>query len=152
LGSDIRGGKVIHKRSQRTIFEITVIYSRKPSTAFIDPYFFGLLGLFFLFPLSFVRLLFFNSFAHLISAPLLLSIFLMVLTDKQKHELHLAIFDYLSAESHGGAFANTVAAFQQDCGVAPEALATASGKGMLEKKWTSVIRLQKKVSYFIFMT
>jgi platelet-activating factor acetylhydrolase IB subunit alpha len=69
----------------------------------------------------------------------------MVLTDKQKHELHLAIFDYLSSESHGGLFSNTVAAFQQDSGVTPEILASASGKGMLEKKWTSVIRLQKKV-------
>ena len=74
----------------------------------------------------------------------------MVLTDKQKHELHLAIFDYLSSESHGGAFASTVEAFQQDSGLASDVLAASSGKGMLEKKWTSVIRLQRKVCNVYF--
>lgn len=73
----------------------------------------------------------------------------MVLTDKQKHELHLAIHDYLSSNSHDGAFANTIKAFEQDSGLSPEVLATANGKGMLEKKWTSVIRLQKKVLLII---
>ena len=69
----------------------------------------------------------------------------MVLTDKQKHELHLAIFDYLSSEAHGGQFTDTLQSFQQECGIDTEVLESSKGKGMLEKKWTSVIRLQKKV-------
>lgn len=76
----------------------------------------------------------------------------MVLTDKQKHELHTAIFDYLSSEAHGDAFANTLKAFEQESGISSDVLAASSGKGMLEKKWTSVIRLQKKVCWCICVT
>ena len=44
--------------------------------------------------------------------------------------------------SEGDKFANSIAAFQSEANVE---LGTEGGKGMLEKKWTAVIRLQKKV-------
>lgn len=64
----------------------------------------------------------------------------MVLTDKQKQELNIAILDYLISE--GDKFSKTIEAFQQESGVE---LGNEAGKGMLEKKWTAIIRLQKKV-------
>ena len=72
----------------------------------------------------------------------------MVLTDKQRHELHVAILDYLSSESHGGGFATAAEAFMRESGLSEGVSEGVSGKasGLLEKKWTSVIRLQKKVS------
>eukprot|EP01132_Coremiostelium_polycephalum_P000700 gene700-863_t len=61
----------------------------------------------------------------------------MVLTSKQKEELNGAILDYL--ESSG--FSQTLIEFQKEASVELDP----KKKGLLEKKWTSVIRLQKKV-------
>ena len=56
---------------------------------------------------------------------------------KQEAELHEAILDYMQSKG----FAQSVAAFQA------ESKATLDPKqnGLLEKKWTSLLRLQKKV-------
>ncbi|KAJ0403666.1 hypothetical protein ATCC90586_005602 [Pythium insidiosum] len=65
----------------------------------------------------------------------------MVLTEKQRQDLHQSMLDYLVAM--GERFADTAAAFEREAGI------TQSHDGkhadMLEKKWTSVLRLQKKV-------
>eukprot|EP00602_Paraphysomonas_sp_CaronLab_P007728 CAMPEP_0185027146 /NCGR_PEP_ID=MMETSP1103-20130426/11935_1 /TAXON_ID=36769 /ORGANISM="Paraphysomonas bandaiensis, Strain Caron Lab Isolate" /LENGTH=351 /DNA_ID=CAMNT_0027561015 /DNA_START=111 /DNA_END=1163 /DNA_ORIENTATION=- len=65
----------------------------------------------------------------------------MVLTDKQKHELHQAMLEYMMSE--GDRFAKSIAAFSEEAVL--DTAACDSGKGILEKKWTAVIRLQKKV-------
>lgn len=63
----------------------------------------------------------------------------MVLTPRQKDELHKAIADYL----HSSGFDDTLNAFRKDANVAGDQ--EKKYQGLLEKKWTSVIRLQKKV-------
>ncbi|KAF1787773.1 G-protein beta WD-40 repeat [Phytophthora cactorum] len=65
----------------------------------------------------------------------------MVLTDKQRQDLHQAMLDYLVGM--GERFADTAAAFEKEADVTK----SSDGKhaGLLEKKWTSVIRLQRKV-------
>ncbi|KAE9339332.1 Lissencephaly-1 A [Phytophthora fragariae] len=65
----------------------------------------------------------------------------MVLTDKQRQDLHQAMLDYLVGM--GERFADTAAAFETEADVTK----SSDGKhaGLLEKKWTSVIRLQRKV-------
>ncbi|TYZ64592.1 hypothetical protein PybrP1_001504 [[Pythium] brassicae (nom. inval.)] len=65
----------------------------------------------------------------------------MVLTEKQRQDLHQSVLDYLSGM--GERFADSAAAFERDAGISK----SADGKhaGLLEKKWTSVIRLQRKV-------
>eukprot|EP00953_Heterococcus_sp_UTEX-ZZ885_P020793 11632-Heterococcus_DN1.PRE.2 len=63
----------------------------------------------------------------------------MVLTEKQRADLDAAVLDYLS--SRGEEFAEAAATFA----AASQATATAGSAGMLEKKWTSVVRLQRKV-------
>uniref|UniRef100_A0AAV1VEH6 Lissencephaly-1 homolog n=1 Tax=Peronospora matthiolae TaxID=2874970 RepID=A0AAV1VEH6_9STRA len=65
----------------------------------------------------------------------------MVLTDKQRQDLHQAMLDYLVGM--GERFAATAAAFENEADVTK----SSDGKhaGLLEKKWTSVIRLQRKV-------
>ncbi|KAA3682358.1 uncharacterized protein DEA37_0006606 [Paragonimus westermani] len=65
----------------------------------------------------------------------------MVLALRQKEELNKAILDYLS--SNGYHQAQT--AFKEEAKIEGENDRKFSG--LLEKKWTSVIRLQKKVSY-----
>jgi platelet-activating factor acetylhydrolase IB subunit alpha len=65
----------------------------------------------------------------------------LLLTDRQRVDLNSAILDYLLSQPD--AFAASAAAFQQESGVTLEA--GASSKGLLEKKWTSVVRLQRKV-------
>ena len=64
---------------------------------------------------------------------------IMVLTAKQQQELDASILAYLRERGAAGA----AAAFQSETGCA-DADAT-KAEGALEKKWTSVIRLQKKV-------
>jgi platelet-activating factor acetylhydrolase IB subunit alpha len=64
----------------------------------------------------------------------------LLLTDRQRQELNVAILDYLS--SQGDRFINTIQAFKADAGLSDLA---EPGKALLEKKWTSVIRLQKRV-------
>ncbi|KAI9906342.1 hypothetical protein PsorP6_004792 [Peronosclerospora sorghi] len=65
----------------------------------------------------------------------------MVLTDKQRQDLHQAMLDYLVGM--GERFADSAAAFEREADVTK----SSDGKhaGLLEKKWTSVIRLQRKV-------
>ncbi len=63
----------------------------------------------------------------------------MVLTAKQQQELDASILAYLRERGATGA----AAAFQSETGCADADAVKA--EGALEKKWTSVIRLQKKV-------
>lgn len=64
----------------------------------------------------------------------------MVLSQKQKDELNRAIADYLS--SYG--YADTLEQFKREADI-PGDESDKKYAGLLEKKWTSVIRLQKKV-------
>ena len=67
----------------------------------------------------------------------------MVLTDRQRGDLHAAIRSYLEAQ---GGFASTLAAFEsEDPAAAGSAGSAARSKNLLERKWTSVVRLQRKV-------
>lgn len=68
----------------------------------------------------------------------------MVLTDRQKVDLHRAILEYLSSEENSNTFSKTIEAFCEECNI-QEADTKDFGKNLLEKKWTSVIRLQKRV-------
>ncbi|KAI8827066.1 dynein regulator [Fimicolochytrium jonesii] len=65
-----------------------------------------------------------------------------LLTDKQQEELRLALLDYL----HTNGLEKTFTALQSEAGLAQY---SADGKqkysGLLEKKWTSIIRLQRKI-------
>jgi hypothetical protein len=55
-----------------------------------------------------------------------------------------AILEYLVSE--GERFSKTAAAFKEDGGFGPSAaVGGGSGRGLLEKKWVSIARLQKKV-------
>ena len=62
----------------------------------------------------------------------------MVLTNKQKNDLHAAILEYCEAAG----FAKTAAEFTAESGVA----AGSAKGGVLEKKWSAVLRQQKKIS------
>lgn len=64
----------------------------------------------------------------------------MVLTNKQKNELHAAIADYMFSAG----FETSLAAFTGEAGV--EEVTASSVSNLLEKKWTSVVRLQKKIN------
>ncbi|KAL8604627.1 hypothetical protein ACOMHN_013407 [Nucella lapillus] len=63
----------------------------------------------------------------------------MVLSQRQKEELNKAIADYLSANG----FHTALEHFQKEASMSGEIEKKYSG--LLEKKWTSVIRLQKRV-------
>lgn len=66
----------------------------------------------------------------------------MVLTQKQRHDMHVGILEYMY--SQGLQFAEVAVTFAAAAGL--EAGPTGGeGKGLLEKKWTSVVRLQRKV-------
>uniref|UniRef100_A0A915IC37 LisH domain-containing protein n=1 Tax=Romanomermis culicivorax TaxID=13658 RepID=A0A915IC37_ROMCU len=64
----------------------------------------------------------------------------MVLSQKQKDELNRAITDYLSSSGYG----DTLDTFKREANIPADEL-DKKYAGLLEKKWTSVIRLQKKV-------
>jgi platelet-activating factor acetylhydrolase IB subunit alpha len=64
----------------------------------------------------------------------------LLLTDRQRQELNSSILDYMS--SQGDKYLKTIASFKLESGIAELA---EPGKGLLEKKWTSVVRLQKRV-------
>jgi len=64
----------------------------------------------------------------------------MVLSQRQREELNKAIADYLSSNSYH----NALEGLKKDADM-PGEVENKYG-GLLEKKWTSVIRLQKKVS------
>lgn len=65
----------------------------------------------------------------------------MVLTERQKKELNLAIFEYFSGEGPG--FPLTIEALKAEADIDVNSLDLS--KGILEKKWTSVVRLQRRV-------
>lgn len=64
----------------------------------------------------------------------------LLLTDRQKSDLNNAIFDYLSSQSE--VFTQSALVFKQEAGIVN---ADPSAKGLLAKKWISVVRLQKKI-------
>ena len=66
----------------------------------------------------------------------------MSLNDRQRDELHNALLEYLLGRDE---FAEAATVFQRAAGIAAPPAAAAPGRGLLEKKWTSVVRLQKKV-------
>lgn len=61
------------------------------------------------------------------------------LTERQQNELHQAIFDYFM--SQGDKFNLTLQEFRKETTINESDI----GKGTLEKKWTSIIRLQKRI-------
>ncbi|KAH9857429.1 nuclear distribution protein PAC1 [Lenzites betulinus] len=64
------------------------------------------------------------------------------LTDRQKNDLHQAMLDYL----HSAGFTKTFEQFKEEAAQSDYVPDTASRtSGLLVKKWTSVIRLQKKI-------
>ena len=67
----------------------------------------------------------------------------MSLNDRQRDELHNALLEYLLGRDE---FAEAATVFQRAAGIAAPPAAAAPGRGLLEKKWTSVVRLQKKVA------
>ena len=73
--------------------------------------------------------------------PRLFHFWKMVLTERQKKELNNAIFEYLSSE--GTTFSRTVEALKSEGAI--EGDSPDLTKCILEKKWTSVVRLQRKV-------
>ncbi|KXX81945.1 Nuclear distribution protein nudF-1 [Madurella mycetomatis] len=67
-----------------------------------------------------------------------------ILTTRQAEELHKSIIAYLASQN----LSNTAAALRAELGLDEDAFDTDKSKkyeGLLEKKWTSVIRLQKKI-------
>jgi platelet-activating factor acetylhydrolase IB subunit alpha len=68
----------------------------------------------------------------------------MVLTDRQREDLHAGIYEYLV--SRGEAFEEAAKAFAASDPKAAEKKTNNVGKTpLLEKKWTAIPRLQKKV-------
>jgi platelet-activating factor acetylhydrolase IB subunit alpha len=63
----------------------------------------------------------------------------MVLSAKQRDELHHAIADYLNSQG----FSETLASFKKEANMTN--VGDSKYNGLLEKKWTAVIRLNKKV-------
>ncbi|KAL1836635.1 hypothetical protein VTJ49DRAFT_4832 [Mycothermus thermophilus] len=67
-----------------------------------------------------------------------------LLTPRQAEELHRALIAYLSANNLNA----TVAALRQELNLGEDVFDAATAKkyeGLLERKWTSVVRLQKKI-------
>lgn len=62
-----------------------------------------------------------------------------LLSSKQRDDLHKAVLDYL----HANNFHKAYDALKEETGLNPDP--NAQYTGLLEKKWTSVIRLQKKI-------
>lgn len=76
-----------------------------------------------------------------IERALSLHIMKMVLTTRQQEELNNAIVEYL----HSNGFDKTCEMFREEANVAKDIAVDIKYVGLLEKKWTSVVRLQKKV-------
>ncbi|KAF9013929.1 WD40-repeat-containing domain protein [Cyathus striatus] len=64
-----------------------------------------------------------------------------LLSDRQRDDLHKSILDYLHANNFADAYAALKHATNSEYSPDPKA----KYAGLLEKKWTSVIRLQKKI-------
>ncbi|KAF8891189.1 WD40-repeat-containing domain protein [Infundibulicybe gibba] len=67
-----------------------------------------------------------------------------LLSERQRMDLHKSMLDYL----HASGFAAAFNALKEDTGTEYTPDPKAKYTGLLEKKWTSVIRLQKKVGLF----
>jgi platelet-activating factor acetylhydrolase IB subunit alpha len=67
----------------------------------------------------------------------------MVLSQRQREELNKAIADYMTSNGYNEA----LDAFKRETDMPGDV--DKKYTGLLEKKWTSVIRLQKKVIFFI---
>ena len=65
----------------------------------------------------------------------------MVLTERQKKDLYLGVYEYLLSE--GDKFKKTIVSFKEEADIIIDDVDTT--KQLLEKKWTAVVRLQKKV-------
>lgn len=65
----------------------------------------------------------------------------MVLSAKHRDELNSAVAEYLKSNGYVEAFNH----FVKEADVAPDKIQDKKFAGLLEKKWTSVLRLQKKV-------
>lgn len=63
----------------------------------------------------------------------------LALTDRQRQDLHASILDYLMQSPDK--FVESIQHFKREAGVGE----IETGKGLLEKKWTAVVRLQKRV-------
>ena len=70
----------------------------------------------------------------------------MVLSQRQREELNKAIADYLMSNGYNEA----LDAFKREADM-PGEVVDKRHAGLLEKKWTSVIRLQKKVILIIWL-
>jgi len=66
----------------------------------------------------------------------------MMLSQRQKDELNRAIADYLLTNNYKDSFDS----FIKDANLTPDVCADKKNSGALEKKWTTVVRLQKKIS------
>lgn len=64
----------------------------------------------------------------------------LLLTERQRSELNAAILEYMLAQPD--TFAKSAEHFKEEAQLTDK---IESGKGLLEKKWTSVVRLQRKV-------
>lgn len=67
----------------------------------------------------------------------------MVLTDRQREDLHAGIYEYL--KSRGEEFAEAAGAFAAADPGATKEINSVGKTPLLEKKWTAIPRLQKKV-------
>jgi hypothetical protein len=68
-----------------------------------------------------------------------------LLTERQKTEMEEAIYEYLC--SQGSKFIQSIEVFKQEAAI-KEGLEV--GKGLLEKKWISVLRLQVDENFSCF--
>ncbi len=64
----------------------------------------------------------------------------MSLTERQKKDLNCAILEYMS--QGGGQFSQSAAIFAQEANISDT---SDFGKNTLEKKWSSIIRFQKRI-------
>jgi platelet-activating factor acetylhydrolase IB subunit alpha len=66
----------------------------------------------------------------------------MIVSQRQKDELNRAIADYLSSNN----YKETFESFLRETQMPSDVFADKKYSGMLEKKWTTVVRLQKKIA------
>ena len=69
----------------------------------------------------------------------------MVLTDRQRADLHSGIYEYLLSRGDNEAFQAAAAAFAEADPAVSSKTYKAGSTPLLEKKWTAIPRLQKKV-------
>lgn len=65
-----------------------------------------------------------------------------MLSQHQKDDLNRAIADYLANNN----YKETLEQFLKETQISADVLADKKNSGVLEKKWTAVVRLQKKIS------